>query len=104
MSTEANKALVRRYIETVWHQRNSAALDAFLAPHYQRYLSPTAAPLTRGGQRQRLAGFRAAFPDIQLTIDDLFAEGDRVAFRSSSLGHRRGTPTRCTGASRPRIG
>ena len=39
MSTEENKALVRRYIEVVWNQRNLAALDELLAPNCQRYVS-----------------------------------------------------------------
>ena len=90
MSAEDNKALVRRYLEEVWHEGNIAAVDAFLAPHYRRYLSPAAAPLTLDGQRQRLTGFRAAFPDIQLTIEDMFAEGDRVAFRSTMRGTHQG--------------
>lgn len=90
MSAEDNKALVRRYLEEVWHQGNIGAVDGFLAPHYQRYLSPTAAPLTLDGQQQRLTGFRAAFPDIQLTIEDMFAAGDRVAFRSTMRGTHQG--------------
>jgi len=45
--TEENKALVRHYIEVVWNQRNIAALDELLAPNYQRYVSATAAPLSR---------------------------------------------------------
>jgi len=47
MSTEENKALVRRYIEVVWNQRDLAALDELLAPNYRRYVSATAAPLSR---------------------------------------------------------
>ena len=90
MSAEVNKALVGRYLDEVWQKRNPAAVDEFLAPNYKRYLSPTASPLTLDGQRQRLAGFRAAFPDIQLTIEDMFAEGDRVAFRSTIRGTHQG--------------
>ena len=90
MSAEANKALVRRYLEEVWQKRNPAAVAEFLAPDYRRYLSPTAVPLTRDGQRERVTGFRTAFPDIQLTLEDMFAEGDRVAFRSTIRGTHRG--------------
>jgi len=90
MSAEVNKALVGQYLDEVWQKRNPAAVDEFLAPNYKRYLSPTASPLTLDGQRQRLAGFRAAFPDIQLTIEDMFAEGDRVAFRSTIRGTHQG--------------
>ena len=45
MSTEENKALVRRYIEVVWNQRNLAALDELLEPNCQRYVSVCSCPL-----------------------------------------------------------
>ena len=86
MSAEENKALVRSYIEKVWHQKNSAAIDEFLAVNYQRHTSPNVAPLNREGQKQRLVGIRAAFPDITLTLEEILAEGDRVAFRSTIRG------------------
>jgi predicted ester cyclase len=90
MSAEEDKALVRRYIEVVWNQRNLAALDELFAPTYQRYVSATATPLTREGQRQRIAGFHTAFPDLHFTIEDLLAEGDRVTFRVTMRGTHKG--------------
>jgi len=90
MSTEDNKALVRRYIEVVWNKRNAAALDEFVAPNYKRYPSPTVTPLTCEGQRERITGFHAAFPDIHFTVEDLFAEGDRVLFRARMRGTHQG--------------
>lgn len=86
MSTEANKALLRRYIQDVCNQGNLAALDDYLAADYQRHVSPTAPPLTLDGQKQRLAGFQSAFPDIALTLEGVIAEGDRVVFRSTMRG------------------
>jgi len=86
VSAEENKALVRSYIEEVWDKKNSAALDKFLAVNYQRHTSPNATPLNRDGQKHRLDGIRAAFPDITLTLEEIFAEGDLVAFRSTIRG------------------
>ncbi len=83
MASEEPTSVVRRYIEEVWHKSNLAAVDEFLAPSYRRYVSPVATTLTRKGQKERLAAFRAAFPDSHLTIEDMLAEGDRVAFRST---------------------
>jgi predicted ester cyclase len=90
MSAEENKALVRRYIKVVWNKRNVAALDQLLAPNYRRYVSATTAPLSREGQRQRIAGFHTAFPDLHFTIEDLLAEGDRVTFRVTLRGTDQG--------------
>jgi len=83
---EENKTILLKYIDEVWHKNNPAAVDEFLAPDYRRYTSPTAEPLTLAGQKQRLAGFRAAFPDIHLEIADVLAEGDRVVLRSTIRG------------------
>ncbi len=90
MTAEENKAIVRRYLDEVWNQGNTAAVDEFLAPNYKRYLSPITAPLTRDGQKQRLTGFRAAFPDVHLTLEDMFAAGNRVAFRVMLRGTHQG--------------
>ena len=83
MPSKENKALLRRYIEAVWDKQNPAAVDDFLASNYKRHRSPTAAPLTREGQKELLTKFRTAFPDIQLTVEEIIAEDDRVAFRST---------------------
>jgi steroid delta-isomerase-like uncharacterized protein len=89
MSSEENKSLVHRYIE-VLNSGKFEMLDDMLAPHYKRYLSPIVAPLTPEAQKQRLAGLRAAFPDVDLTIEDLIAEGDRAAFRMTLRGTHQG--------------
>ena len=91
MSAAENTALVRRYLEEMWAQRPGAAVDAFLAPHYQRHLSPSTAPLPREGFQQRLARFHAAFPDVQRTIEDMVAAGDRVVVRVTLRATHQGT-------------
>ncbi len=90
MSTEENKSLVRRYVDQVLNGGRFELLDELLSPNYKRYLSPTVAPLTPELQKQRLAGLRAAFPDLHLTIDDLIAEGDRIVLRVTLRGTHRG--------------
>lgn len=90
MSAEENKAILRRYLEEVWEKQNPAAARKFLAPNYQRYTSPNVAPLTVDDQLERLIGFRAAFPDIQITVEEIIAEGDWIAFRSTMRGSHQG--------------
>jgi steroid delta-isomerase-like uncharacterized protein len=91
MSIEENKNVIRRYLAEVWNKKNVTAIDQFAAPTYRRYLSPLAEPLSGEGQKQRLSGLWAAFPDAQLSIEDLFADGDRVALRSVLRGTHLGT-------------
>ena len=40
-------------------------------------------------QQARVAAFRAAFPDLRFTLEDLVAEGDRVVFRATMRGTHR---------------
>jgi len=39
--------------------------------------------LTRDGQKELLTKFRTAFPDIQLIVEEIIAEDNRIAFRST---------------------
>ena len=90
MSVKANKSLVHRYIDQILNGGDMTVADELLAPDYKRYISPTAAPLTVDIQKQRLAGIRAAFPDWHLTVEDMIAVGDRVAFRATACGTHQG--------------
>ena len=84
MSADNHKALVQRYINEVWNNGQSAT--PFFAPHYKRYVTATAVPLTGAEQQQRILSFQRAFPDLHFTIDDLLADGDRVVFRATMRG------------------
>jgi len=90
MSTEENKVIVRRYLEEAWNQGNLTILDELMTPGYARYMSGQP-PLDRESQKQRIASFRQALPDVRLTLEDLVAEGDRVVFRITLHGTQLGT-------------
>lgn len=86
MSTEENKATVRRYLDRVWNRGDFDGSDAYLARDYRRHTGPGTEPLDVKGQRVRLQSFRTAFPDIGLEIEEMVAEGDLVAFRFTMTG------------------
>jgi predicted ester cyclase len=88
MSVDTNKALVRRYIEEVWHAGQPAL--PFFAPDYRRYVGPTSPPLSGAEQEERIRGFRAAFPDLRFAVESLIGEGDRVVFQCTLRGTHRG--------------
>ena len=88
MSAEENKAVVRRYLEESTGGR-VAHLDAVLAPTYRSAL-PGWPPLDREGDRQMVLAFYAGFPDLQPRIEELLAEGERVAARWGGSGTHRG--------------
>ena len=88
MTVEDNKALVERYINEAWNGRQPAG--AFFAPNYHRHLTATTPALTSAEQQQRILDFQTAFPDLSFTVEDLFAQGDRVLFRATMRGTHRG--------------
>lgn len=44
----------------------------------------------RDSLRQDLAGFRSAFPDLSLTVEDTITEGDKVAVKTTMRGTHQG--------------
>ncbi len=82
MSTEQNKALIRRFYAEVWGKGNLDVADEVFADDYTRHdLRPSAALPGPGGQKKIAGDFRAAFPDLQVTIDLLVGEADMVVAR-----------------------
>ena len=88
MSTEANKALVRRYVETVWNQGDASVIDELVAPDYIQHAQGV--PQGSVGVKQFSLALRVAFPDIHNTIEDMIAEGDKVVWRSTIRGTHTG--------------
>ena len=90
MSAADNTALVRRLLERLRDGWTVATVEEFFAPTYRRYLTATTPPITRDQQRERASRLRTAFPDAGATLEDLVAEGDRVAYRLTIRGTHRG--------------
>src|SRR5215212_4201362 len=83
---EKNKALVREFFEEAWGKGNMAAVDEFVAADYVEHPRPSTLPPGTEGLKQLIASYRTAFPDLKTTLDDIFAEGEMVAFRWSVSG------------------
>jgi steroid delta-isomerase-like uncharacterized protein len=88
--SEDNKTLVRRWIEEVIAKGNVAVVEQYIAPTYIGH-SP-GLPEAKGpeGSRQRITALHAAFPDLRLTVEDLIADGDKVAVRYTAHGTHKG--------------
>jgi len=77
MSAEENKALIRRFVETVWNGKNIDAFDEFQAAEFTMNGSPS----TLEEFKAFLRGFLADSPDLKNTIEDIVANDDKVAYR-----------------------
>ena len=88
MSLEENKAIARRYGEEAFGEGNLAVSDELLSPDYVHHV-PGVAP-DREGRKQLISMLHTAFPDTRLTVEDMVAEGNKVASRWTWVGTHKG--------------
>jgi predicted ester cyclase len=92
MSTESNKSISRRFWEEVFGMEKLELADELIAPGFSD-TGPGATPgLPSGpeGSKMLVKIYRTAFPDLQFTVDEQVAEGDKVMTRWSAKGTHRG--------------
>jgi len=77
MSTEQNKAVVRRFMTEILANGNLDLIDELLAPNYINRMSGTDREATRG----LFALLRSSLPGLRINIENLVAEGDAVVAR-----------------------
>lgn len=87
---EANKTLVRRFVQEVKNGRKLDALPQFFAADYVEH-NPTVASFGGGvaGYQRFLGHLFTGFPDDQVEIELLVAEGDTVCYRARESGTHR---------------
>ena len=81
MSTEQNKAVVRRFIEQIMNTMDTALVDEVFAPDYVNHIVPGG----REGFKQFFTMMHSAFPDLKwnFNIERMLAEGDDVMLRAT---------------------
>jgi predicted ester cyclase len=91
MSTEANKALVRSWLEAV-DTGDVSVVERFLDPGYVDYNPPPFPDLPPGieGARQAFVQGLRAFSDFHHEIEDQYADGDTVISRIVGYGKHTG--------------
>ncbi len=90
-SASENKALVRRWLEEVFTGGAFSRLDGIFARNYVLH-DPSFPEEVHGfGGIVRYVGvYRAAFPDLHVSVEDQVAESDTVATRWAARGTHRG--------------
>jgi len=91
MSTEENKATIRRYFDEIINRGNMDAFGEFMAQNVFGYDATDTEPVVGfESVKQVMVMFHAAFPDMQCPIYDLLAEDDKVVVRWGLRGTHRG--------------
>ena len=86
MTPEEHKAIARCFFEEVWNQQKPEVIDEIFAPT----VLLNGRSVARDALKQMVAGRRAAFPDIHVTVEDQVAEGDKVSTRRTWRATHRG--------------
>jgi predicted ester cyclase len=90
MSAETNKALARRIPFEAYNQGNIDVFDEVVAENLVDHFPPPGFPAGREGYKMFVPALRAAFPDLQATLDLEIADGDKVVHRVTVRGTHKG--------------
>lgn len=88
--SEANKALLRRFYEEVFTKGNLDVIDEISEPNFIDHNPAPGQEPGIQGIKKSLMEYRAAFPDLQITVEDMIAEGDKVVARITATGTHKG--------------
>ena len=91
MSSERNKALIRRLFDEVLNAGNFGLLDQLIGASYVEHNPVSKQAAGAAGIRERIQTMRTAFPDLRFVVDELIAEGEFVAARYHWQGTHKGT-------------
>jgi steroid delta-isomerase-like uncharacterized protein len=114
MPSEENVQLMRRWFQEVWNEGKTETVHELLAADAVGTGQAGSDTLIHGPADfvPFVKGIRGAFPDISVTVEDAFGDGDKVAVRwSATMTHTgddlgfaaSGKPVRITGNTIARI-
>ena len=89
--TEDRKGASRAVIEEIFNKGRLELADELIAPNMIDHDPALPEPVTGpDGMKQLVAGYRTAFPDVRITIDDQIEESDKVVTRWTARGTHKG--------------
>lgn len=88
--SEQHKTAMKNFVDGGFNRKDLSALDAYFSPELKDHALPPGLPEGLEGRKMFYQAFLAAFPDIHLHIEDLFAEGNKLVTRWSAHGTHNG--------------
>jgi steroid delta-isomerase-like uncharacterized protein len=88
--SQANKTVSRRLTEEAFNQGKYDVIEELVAPTFVNHDPATGDTKGPEGTRELIEGYRSAFPDIKITIEEQIAEGDLVVTRWIGTGTHKG--------------
>lgn len=90
MLNQIDKENVRRLHERIFNKRDLKAVDELVAPNFVDHDALQGFDPGPDGLRQMVRWLTSAFPDYQMTVDDVIADGDKVVLLISGSGTQQG--------------
>jgi len=96
MSADQNKAIVQRFIEELWNNRNRDVADEIFAADcvtHQLRSGSAFVSVKRNAEfvKNHVAEWLAGFPNLRFTLERMIAEGDQVVSQMVMKGTHAGT-------------
>ena len=82
LTLDKMKKLVRSHFEDFVNNRNGAVIHKNMTADFYDHDGPGGKPTDAKGDEQMMVAMYKAMPDLQLTIEEMVAEGDRVVCRN----------------------
>jgi steroid delta-isomerase-like uncharacterized protein len=90
MSSEQNKALVKRFVEEIFNKGDLSKIPEVIAPNWVN-IDPAVPPMSGlEGARQLVGMFRTGFPDFHMVVDEMIADENAVAINFNVNGTNTG--------------
>jgi predicted ester cyclase len=82
LTPDQMKQIVRKHFEDFVNNRNAAVIYNNMTADFYDHDGPGGKPTDAKGDEQMMVGMYKVMPDLRLTIEEMVAEGDRVACRN----------------------
>jgi steroid delta-isomerase-like uncharacterized protein len=90
MSAAENKDVIRRFVQEFKNKANHGIVDELFTANFSHHFNDPRLPPGREAMKLLGQSVVAGFPDVQATIEDLLAEGDKVVERTTARGTHTG--------------
>lgn len=88
--SEQYKTAARDLVEKGFNQKDPGAFEAFFSTSLRDHALPPGVPGGFEGRRMFYSAMLAAFPDMEVRLEDVFGEGDKLVTRWSARGTHQG--------------
>ena len=91
MAAREAETVIRRFWEEGWNQKNWSAIDETVAEDYLDHNALPGLPPGREGFKALMSSYFTAFPDLQIMVEDILVDGDKVVCRWKARGTHNGS-------------